>query len=128
MHRAGILNRDLKGANIIVGTAGQGALKDWDIANAAPGDAAQAMLIDLDGCRFSSSMVTCDTAGRLKNLTRLAVGMSQHAWMTARSMRAFLEGYTSVIPDPNLADLWRELAVRVPKEIERRKATGEELF
>lgn len=112
MHALQIAHRDLKGANLLV---------------AHRGDQLATYLIDLDGVRFCRRL---SPARRAANLARLAAGVEAHPWVTRTVCRRFLRAYADQFPSGAIdwKPLWREVAVRGRRIVQRKRRSGNQVL
>jgi tRNA A-37 threonylcarbamoyl transferase component Bud32 len=112
LHALQIAHRDLKGANVLV---------------AERGDRVETYLIDLDGLRFCRQL---SSTRRAANLARLAAGIAAHPWVTRTVCCRFLRAYIEQLPPGTVAwrPLWREVAARSHRIVQRKRRSGEQVL
>ena len=109
MHAAGIANRDLKGANVLI---------------AERGDRPATYLVDPDGVRVRRRL---SASRRASDLARLAVALRAHPWVTRGVCWRFVRAYARAFPAGTivLKSLWRDVARRSRHMESRMRRRGE---
>ena len=116
LHDQGFSHRDLKGNNILL----------REVDDAGLDRRAEAFLIDLDGLRRQKtvSFGTC-----CKNLTRLALSVEMHPWVSQTDRLRFLRSYLKRMPENRRTwkTWWRTVERHLSAELERIRITGKSI-
>jgi len=112
MHAAGIVNRDLKGANLLV-------VEQEDLP--------LTYLVDPDGSRAVRQV---SASQRGSDLARLAVALEAHRWVGRSICCRFLRAYAAEFPPGEIAwkSLWHDVARRTRRVVHRLRRRGEEVL